>query len=90
MSLPSLRPADVKLIRVVAKQRGAACLAGTRFARDGANIAGVNDERGSFRGTSPRYYQFFWMTQSPPAALNPLHNFPAFSADAKGPIRARW
>ena len=33
--------------------------------------------------------QFFWMMQLPPAAFNPLHNFAAFSADAKGPTRAR-
>ncbi len=36
-----------------------------------------------------REYQFFWMTQSPPAAFNPLHIFAALSADAKGPTRAR-
>ena len=33
--------------------------------------------------------QFFKMMQSPPADFNPLHNFAAFSADAKGPTRAR-
>ena len=33
--------------------------------------------------------QFFWMTQSPPAAFSPRHDLAAFSADANGPIRAR-
>ena len=33
--------------------------------------------------------QFFWMMQSPPAAFSALHIFVAFSADAKGPTRAR-
>ena len=33
--------------------------------------------------------QFFWMMQSPPAAFSALHILVAFSADAKGPTRAR-
>jgi hypothetical protein len=33
--------------------------------------------------------QFFWIMQSRPGAFSPLHDFAAFSADAKGPTRAR-
>jgi D-proline reductase (dithiol) PrdB len=40
-------------------------------------------------GASAHERQFFRMMQSPPAAFNPLHNFAAFSADAKGPTSAR-
>jgi hypothetical protein len=45
-------------------------------------------EAAAIRRVSPER-QFFRMMQSPPAAFNPLHNFAAFSADAKGPTSAR-
>jgi hypothetical protein len=38
---------------------------------------------GTHQAHKPGERQFFRMLQSPPAAFNPLHNFAAFSADAK-------
>jgi hypothetical protein len=47
------------------------------------NILGVPDDSQE-RAVRKRECQFFWITQSPPAAFNPVHNFAAFSPTPAG------